>query len=265
MAETIGYNRNKKISSRMSKETEERFSSAQSRLTLGQNYRQHEREPTWNDSFDLYMGDSWNVNPDDPTADIVNVNIAFSTINTLVPFVADEDPSFLVSPYSGDATQENAVLLQSFLNRMWKSTDMRGQQHLSDAVFDYLLYGDGYIKAGYNIQEKEIFDELGERVRNRIQVGKFFIERINPWDVWIDPYSDGIHNARWVCQRIILPVQELVNDDRYKVRSTDDIESGAIDSHHLSPEDRDRLDEVDTSDWVAIYEFYDRVLKKNMH
>lgn len=257
MPEVIGFNRNSRLSRRMSKETEGRFVSAQKRLMLGQSYRQKERESKWDEAFDIYMGDHWTVNPDDPTADVVNVNVSFSTLNTLVPFVADEDPTFLLTPYSGDATTENAMMLQNFLNRLWKSVDVRGQQALSDATFDYLLYGDGFMKVGYEINQKDVFDAQGNLVNNRVEVASFSVERLNPWDVWVDPFSDGIHNARWVCQRIILPIQELIDDERYKVNRRDDVGGGTIDTTHIAPEDRQRLNDVDTSDWVTIFEFYD--------
>lgn len=257
MPDIIGYNRNGKIRNRLSKETENRLKNAMDRLEMGQAYRQKQREEVWNDSYTLYSGATWQTNADDPTADLVNVNVSFSTINTLVPFVADEDPSFLVMPLSGDALQENAILLQSFLNRLWQSSDVRGQIHLSDATFDYLLYGDGFLKVGYEIKMKEIYDTFGEQVQNRVDVGHFFVERLNPWDIWIDPYSDGIHNARWVAQRIILPKQELIDDRRYKVNEQTEFDSGAIDTTNISPEDRSRLDDVDTENWVTVYEFYD--------
>ncbi len=162
MAETIGYNSNRKLG-RMSKETEARFVSAQERLMMGQQFRQKERESAWSESYDVYMGDQWTVNPDDPTADVVNVNISFSTINTLVPFVADEDPQFLISPLSGDADADSAQLLETFMNQLWRSPEMRGQESLSDAVFDWLLYGDGYVEVGYNIRMLPVFDARGCR------------------------------------------------------------------------------------------------------
>jgi hypothetical protein len=256
MAEVIGYNSNRKLG-RMSKETERRFNSAQERLLLGQQYRQKERENAWRESYDVYMGDQWNVNPDDPTADVVNVNISFSTINTLVPFVADEDPHFLISPMSGDADADSAQLLETFMNRLWQSPEVRGQEGLSDAVFDWLLYGDGYVDVGYNIRMLPVFDAQGNPVDNKVRVAEFHVRRINPWDVWIDPYSDGIHNARWVARRIVLPIEELVEDERYKIKKREDVDGAHIDPRHQSAEDRSRLDDVDIDNWVTIYEFYD--------
>lgn len=259
MPETIGYNRNAKIRANLSREMEEKLTSAYSRLELGQSYRQKQREQIWNDNYNMYMGSTWDYNPDDPTADLVSVNVAFSTLATIVPFVADEDPQFLVYPLSGDASQEAGVLLTSYLNRLWRSSDVRGQTHLADGVFDNLLYGDGWLQVGYDIRTQEIYDSFGNEVQNRVEIAHFMVERVNPWDIWIDPYSDGLHNARWLCRRYILPRRELESDKRYKVTKNTEWESGAIETNNLSPEDRSRLDDVDTADWVTIYEFYDLI------
>ena len=254
MAETIGYDR--KVTKRPNKDMKAKLSHAYDRLTQGQNYRMKMREISWRDSAKQYDGSSaWESNPEDPTADLVSVNISFSTLNTLLPFVADEDPSFLIDPYSGDASAESGALLQSFLNRLWRSNDVQGTLHVRDATFDYLLYGDGYIKIGYEINEKPIFTTTGDKVPNNVDIAEFFVERINPWDVWIDPYSDGISNARWVCQRIILPKQQVIDDDRFAL-SERDFDSG-LDDRHMSEEDRDRLDDSTSEEWVTLYEFYD--------
>lgn len=255
MPETIGVSRNRKIGKRMSQETQERLKSAHDRLLQGQEYRRTMREAQWERAYDQYMSDRrWEIDPNDLTADLVSVNISFSTVNTLMPFVADENPKFVIRPYSGDASTDNAAVLQAFLNRLWRSDDVEGQTHMRSAVFDYLMYGDGYIKCGYEVHDKLIFDVLGDPVDSKVKVARFFVERVNPWDFWIDPFSDGIYNARWVCQRIMLPARELENDSRYKYPPADNTE-GHIDDSSLAPEDRERL--RDLSAWVTVYEFYD--------
>lgn len=261
--QAIGFNRNNKLG-RLSKQTHDRLTFAQERLLLGQQFRQRSRESVWEDSYELYMTGGQVGNAEDPTADLVRVNVAFSTMSTLVPFVADEDPQFTVKPYSGDARQDNAAVLETFLNHVWKSSKMRGQTHLADTVFDFLLFGDGFLKVGYDIRQQEIFDALGNQVQNRVDVAEFKVERVNPWDVWIDPYSDGLHNARWVCHRIILPASEVREDPRYRVPKDHLFEAGEIDSRHTSAQDRRRLDDVRTDDWVTVFEFYDLKEKWSM-
>jgi hypothetical protein len=257
MPETIGYNRNQKLGKKLSKAMLEKLSKANDNLMRGQRYRQQQRESQWDDSYSQYMGENeWRYSSDDKTADLVNINISFSTINTLVPFVADENPKFLITPESGDANPENAALLQAFLNRMWRSKDFEGQVYVSEATFDYLLYGDGYLKAGYEIVDRPTYDVEGDPIgEGRVEAARFFVERVSPWDVWIDPYSEGLHNARWVCQRITLPAKELQKDKRYVF--TKDIEGSEIDDENSSSEDRQRLQE--TEGYVTIYEYYDLV------
>jgi len=251
----IGYNSNDKLRKALSKGMLDKLKSAIDRLYQGQQYRQKTREEAWRQSHEMYMGEGrWAYSPDDPTADVVNVNIAFSTINTLVPFVADEDPKFLITPESGDASPDRGMLLQAYINRMWRSQEMQGQTFVSESTFDYLLYGDGYQKIGYEIVSQPVYDDRGKDVGNdRIKVAKFSVSRPSPWDIWIDPYSDGLHNARWVCQRIILPATELRADSRYTL--TKDITDEQVDTDGQAAEDRSRLD--DTQGYVTIYEFYD--------
>lgn len=254
-ATAIGFNRNKVLRKKLSTNMQEKLQSCVDRLELGRSYRQKMREDHWRTAYEQYMGlGRWAYTPDDPTADLVNINVSFSTISTIVPFVADENPKFLLSPESGDASPEYAQVLETFTNRLWQSKDVEGQVYVSEATFDYLLYGDGWLKVCYEIKDQPTYSADGQDVSNeRIQVANFYVERPSPWDIWIDPYSDGLHNARWIAQRIVLPAKVLQEDKRYVL--TKDIEEGQVDDNYMSQEDRDRLD--DTRGYVTIYEFYD--------
>ena len=124
MPETIGFARPKKIRKSLGKEMEKKLKQASDRLIFGQKFRQTEREETWRESAEQYaaLNKYGSYNTDDETADLVNVNISFSTINTLVPFVADEDPTFLVEPDSQDSNSEDATTLSTFMNRIWRKS-----------------------------------------------------------------------------------------------------------------------------------------------
>lgn len=262
MPDTIGYSQNRKIRRKLSKELDTKFRLARDRVRLGQDYRSFLREEAWRDAYVQYMNQLGWDRGDDDTADMVSVNMSFSTINTLVPFIADESPSFMVEPYSGDASADSAAILTTILNRMWESDNIQGQLALKDASFDYLVYGDGYLKVGYRIFEEPQYDELGNLIEGRgVEKAEFMVNRVSPWDVWVDPYADGIQNARWVCHRILMPKSELVSDDRYKVLDDEDTDIGgvAIDDT-FSPEDSSRTDYF-VDDWVAVYEYYDTVDK----
>ena len=258
MPSSIGYARPKMIRKNLSAEMAKKLKSATTRLTLGQRFRQEDREQDWRDSHKQYMAkDYWtSYATQDETADLVNVNISFSTINTLVPFLADEDPTFLIEPDSEDATAENGVVLAAFMNRIWRSIEVQGKLALGDGVFDNLVLGDGYIKPGYKIVNLDTVDENGNLIgEGRVRIAEFTVDRVSPWDVWLDPYSDGIQNARWVCQRILMPADELKADKRYKVPDKEGFEGTAIDTANMSEDDRQRVDVLEG--WVTVYEFYD--------
>src|SRR5690606_11344963 len=144
------YARPKMVRRVLSKEMERKLKSAVDRLKLGQDFRQKEREDSWRSSVEQYLGqNAWKgYSPEDTTADLVNINVSFSTINTLVPFVADEDPSFIVEPDSEDADEMSAAVLETFINRLWRSHKIRGKRALADATFDHLVLGDGWLKVG---------------------------------------------------------------------------------------------------------------------
>lgn len=259
MPETIGYARPKMVRRVLSKEMERKLKSAVDRLKLGQDFRQKEREDSWRSSVEQYLGqNAWRgYSPEDTTADLVNINISFSTINTLVPFVADEDPSFIVEPDSEDADEMSAAVLETFINRLWRSHKIRGKRALADATFDHLVLGDGWLKVGYEIVDLPTYNEVGDIIgEGRIKIAEFSVSRVSPWDMWVDPYADGLHNARWVCQRILMPFEELKKDPRYKVTDDEDFGGMDIDPTNLSPEDTSRIDYL-TDGWVAVYEFYD--------
>lgn len=260
MPSTVGYEKNNKIGRRLSKFMDERLKTARDKLMFGMQYRQQLREQAWERSRDQYNNNiGWDVRDDD-TMDIVNVNVSFSTINTLVPYVSDEDPRFIVKPYSGDATPENASLLETFMNHLWQSPEMEGQAYLTDIVWDWLVYGDGYGMVSWKLEEEPQYDAVGNVLEGRGQEkASYKLERVSPWDLWIDPYCDGIHNARWVCRRIVIPVSELEKDDRYKI--IDDLSGGDVGIHNSEdPEEQDRLEYMSgDGGWVAVYEFYDLV------
>lgn len=258
----IGYDKNNKIRQNLTKKMEEQYETSVRRLNHAMQHRRQKREQAWKSSEKQYMNElGWEVT-DDPSSDRVAVNVSFSTIATLAPFVSDENPRFIIEPYSGDATLENARLLESYINRLWQSDDMDGQRYYTEAVFDWMVYGDGFTKISHSIDEQQDFDVLGNLIDTDtpIEIGNFHIERINPWDIWIDPQADGIYNAKWVCQRIVVPAVELKADKRYKVFDKENLVGSTIQSDGYEY-DKEAGNSDEGLGFVELFEFYDIVNK----
>ena len=97
-----------------------------------------QRESVWLKNEKMYEGKQWNIDIDDPTADYITINMAFSTINTIVPFITGGDVTFIVKPYSGEADSTLARYQQVFLNRLWRSNEFNGSAVLTGSAWDSL-------------------------------------------------------------------------------------------------------------------------------
>lgn len=222
------------------------------RLKAGKAYRSQNREQYWAQSEDQYMGDHWDeIESAETLSDLIVVNMSFSTANTIVPYMTGSEPNFLVLPLGEGADPRNAAIQQSFLNRIWRA-ELEGQDELEAAAHDFVTYGDGYLKGGYEMVEKRT--DLGAYSTT----AKLWVKKVSPWDVWIEPYADGTHNARWVAHRLRLTRPEVeamfsknldsVNYSKYETVDPDE---------HGSNRTRDMI--LDETEYAEIYEFYDMV------
>ena len=184
--------------------------------------------------------------------------MSFSTVNVIQPYMTGSEPRFIVEPYSGDATPARAAIQQALLNRLWRSKEVQGQEHLEVAAGDFLIYGDGYLKVGYDINSVRTAEDEWK------DVAQLWVQRIDPWDVWIDPSANGLHDARWVCQRLRMTRQELEDSRAYFNTHEENVAYGVgslmVDDDRKEVEEREVQQEIfDGSEWADVYEFYDLV------
>jgi len=252
MPGTIGY-----PNEDLSKEAaEDLVRIARSRLEHGKVFRKSRREGRWRQSEMQFSGNHWGVedSTSDPTADLVVVNISFSTVVTIVPYVTGSDPRFLVEPYSKDATVLNARAQGAWINRFWRTQDSGARPALYDAAHDSIIYGQGWGKVVYSITKN----------RDDKSIAKLKVDAVSPWDIWIDPSANAYRSARWVAQRIRTTLGELREDGTFD--NLDLLARGI--AEHADEIEQDRIlqvgyDEKDSDyAWVEIYEFYDLVKRR---
>ena len=247
MAERTGY-----APERITAEHREAVARSKELLANGKTFREVTREDVWRRSEDQYEGNHWSrMELEDPTADLITINVSFSTVNTIIPYITSEDPRFLVEPFSADATAKNARLQQAALNRIWRR--IAGRDATRDAAEDYLIYGDGYAKATWSIIERVLEDGSIE------ETVEIYVDAISPWDVWIDPFSQGVSDARWVAQRVLRTRREMEQDPDIDQALLDDLPWGGW---RGDDDDTDRAESATdrtSEQWVEIFEFYDRI------
>ena len=180
----------------------------------------------WRRMIDMYKGKHYEHLSDE---DRMLVNMSFSTINVIAPSVAVNHPKITVGarePKDGD----RAVITEAIINYWWRHFDC--QSSLRRAVDDYLILGHGWLKVGYRFVEEERVKEMnastnpadiidieqeGSNVETEMIVleDRPFVERVSPFDVFVNAEATSMSDLRWIAQRIKRPLRDVQNDKRY--------------------------------------------------
>jgi hypothetical protein len=187
----------------------------------------------WRRYIDLYRGKQYQQ---DLPGDKLMVNLVFSTINTMAPSVAVNNPKFVVNARQPDKAPQ-AVVTEEILNYLWRQ--WRYQDEFRLAVNDELIIGHGWCKCGYKFtkppEEKKVDatePDMGnagadvgiddrEDIEGNVESEMYitddrpFVERISPFDMFVDPDARNPKEMCWIAQRVWRPVQDVQVDDRY--------------------------------------------------
>jgi hypothetical protein len=268
----------------------EQFETMKSRLESAHRWRDDQGyDALWTRMVDLYRGKHW-PRTTYSKEDLVVVNLAFSTINVIAPSISVNHPKVVVSPNSPD-NQDRAAFVEAVVNHMWRHHDY--QTPFKRAVKDFLIFGHGWIKVGWQFLEQERTLAEAERsemlTEARGEVDEFammnplmaaelptetdiaaslpetamtivedqpFVERVSPYDIFVDPEATSLDDARWIAQRIIRPLDEAQRDKRYKPSARKRLDADA--STGTGYNDRDDVEQyLFDEERVVIYEFYD--------
>ena len=268
----------------------EQFETMKSRLESARRWRDDQGyDALWTRMVDLYRGKHW-PRTTYSKEDLVVVNLAFSTVNVIAPSVSVNHPKVVVSPNSPD-NQDRAAFVEAVVNHMWRHHDY--QTPFKRAVKDFLIFGHGWIKVGWQFLEQERTLAEAERsemmAEARGEVDAFammnplmaaelptetdiaaslpetamtivedqpFVERVSPYDIFVDPEATSLDDARWIAQRIIRPLDEAQRDKRYKPSARKRLDADA--STGTGYNDRDDVEQyLFDEERVVVYEFYD--------
>jgi hypothetical protein len=277
----------------MAKKTRaEQFETAKRRLEASARWRDEMGyDSLWQRMTDLYRGKQF-PRTTVTKEDLIVVNLAFSTINVIAPSVSVNHPKIVVSatrPENGD----RAAFVEAVINYLWRHHDFR--KPFRRAVKDFLITGHAWLKVGWKFVEQEralsdteraeladeaileadafamenaaLADGLPSDEEIIINVpdtemviveDQPFVERVSPFDIYIDPEATCIEDAQWICQRIVRPLDEAKKDKRYKAAARKRLQADGL----LYPmfQNRERQEQEQyllEENRVAIYEYYD--------
>jgi hypothetical protein len=246
----------------------EKLSRYRAKVSASRKWRQNEQyENLWTRLINLYRGKHYRGNI---AGDRLLVNISFSTINTLAPAVSIGRPKILVNPRRPE-DGDKAILTEAIVNYWWQHYNC--QPEFQRAVKDSLIIGHGWIKTGYRfVEEKKLdnIDDTADEAAENIPTGQVestmviredrpFLERVDPFDMFVDPDGTCMSDIRWIAQRSRRPLKDVQNDERYDYAARKEVSassyskwgntnSGAANANVTYSEDEAYCD---------VYEFYD--------
>lgn len=275
----------------MAKKTRsETLSATKERIDKCKQWRDSEGlDRTWSRLNDLYRGKHWPATTAN-NQDLIAVNIAFSTVNVIAPSVSVNYPKIVVQANNPE-DRNRAVFAEAVINYIWKHHDFRTPYRR--AVKDFLIFGHGWVKVGWKFVEQEQtisenersmmlqqgISEANDFVMNspelsmetpsnleieanlpetvmKIVEDQPFVERVSPFDVYVDPEATCIEDAKWIAQKIVRPLEVAKQDKRYKPAARKRLTTGsATDLHSNVDIHRDKSQYTD--DQVVIWEYYD--------
>jgi hypothetical protein len=230
-------------------------------------WRREERcDDLWARMIDMYRGKHFKTETQE---DRLLVNIAFATINVISPSVSVNYPKITVNARKYEDAPR-AVVTEAVVNYWWKHYEC--QKEFRTAVKDMLIIGHGFLKTGYRFVEKdkneyEVSDELASSAPESITESDFiitedrpFVERISPFDIFVDADATSMQDIRWIAQRVRRPLKDVKKDKRYNSAARNE----AAPSHYSKwgIDDwrgslRPRRTENDDDGYVEIWEYYD--------
>lgn len=223
------------------------------------------------------------------------INMTLPHISLMATSIVSRDPQMLVAPIGGqdETTEDNATFAQAVLTYFWKRTN--ATDDVKSATEDMLKLGNGFVKVGWDyvadeyketpemlmdetmmaIEQAESTGEDGGFAPDTSKLSKTnkaqftyeqvitddpFVEYVSPYDMFCPKDARRLDTARWVCQRLRLPLEEIKErygeDAQISVDAT--IASDSLVSTYLNGQTT--LPEV--LSYAVVYEFYDMVTRE---
>jgi hypothetical protein len=248
-------------------------------INRSKRWRSENYDDDWQRYCDMYRGRHYSQKI---PGDQLIVNLVFSTINTIAPSVAVNNPKFVVNARKAEQAPQ-AIITEEVLNYLWRTYKYQPEFRL--AVNDWLIIGHGWVKTGYKFvkppEEKKTEppassgptdsaadvgiddrEDVDGNVESEMYVydDRPFIERMSPFDVFVDPDARHPKEMCWIAQRVWRPVQNVQVDSRYSPSARQKV-SGSSQARWMGGDgDADARTEQPTHgarQYCEVIEFYD--------
>jgi hypothetical protein len=230
-----------------------------------------------------------------PGSFLRTVNMLLPHLNLLINSVTARDPKFTITPTDGDpyVVERNGSVAKAVLDYFWRRADATSV--LRDMTQDMVVVGNGFCKVGWaysestvdrtseeiNLETEELISaaneaslefglEMDEQMLQEIveavsltdqlvEVDEPYVEYVSPYDIFLPSDARRINNARWICQRLRLPVDEIQSNPLFSKKALDELKTDTGYADHTTLEHYEMRDEglPAAFAYATLYEFYD--------
>lgn len=258
------------------------------RIKDAQAWRTKEKyDDVWRRMIDMYRGKQFE--PTTTSEDRIAINIAFATINVIEPSIAINYPKITVNA-TDPSEEDQATITEAVINYWWRHQEVKPEFRRS--AKDFLIIGHAWLKVGYRyaegMKERKLEDVQSEQDALKNQADQFalenpdqagdlpsddeinanvpteepyvitdhpFVERVSPFDVYVDPEATCISDMKWIAQKVVRPLEDVKTDARYTSAARSRLKSDTTRADAPSNDPKDSKN--DDIKRVTLWEFYD--------
>jgi len=232
------------------------------KITASRRWRKEESyDETWKRLVDMYRGRHYEYFTDE---DRILVNMIFSTVNVIAPSISVNYPKITVSAVEPEKSP-NAIIAEAVVNYWWRHRDIKTE--FRRAVKDLLIIGHAWVKVGYRYVEEErigndedINDpnqpENYSTTNNNVLEDAPFVERLSPFDVFVDPDGTSMNDIKWIAHRTRRPISDVRSDRRYNRTARDNVNAVSFSRYSVEEPAHRKINDKDEG-YADIFEFYD--------
>lgn len=224
--------------------------------------------------------------------DVIAPNMVFSTVNIIVPSIVVNYPKITVNARKA-ADVERAATVEAMVNYNWQRYNVH--EELKLAIRDFVMFGLGICKVTWTLREEDVEmdrDEYTSTVQQalmEVAAGRErsdaeglkvvypsddeviaaaptmkvvvtadhpSVERISPFDIYIDPDATRIKHARWIAQRTYVPIEVARENENWDAGARKKLKPTAMSDAKHDQEDVmfDGENRGKDSDFVVVWE-----------
>lgn len=218
------------------------------------------------DFYDMYTGQFF-VRKDDIARDFYyETRLIYTTVNNFVPSIIMSDPDIFLKPQKDTSTQI-AETVEIVSNYYWRELGIK--EEVKKSLYDAYIYGFGIVKVGWNTKlspmGKKFEDDSpgGEKtfdVSEYVKKDAPFVNRISPFLFMWDPQARSLETARWVGEKIIKPIEAVINNNSYDKKALELIQPNTygVQDVIFGSDGGAALVDDDPDKYVCLYEVHDR-------